>query len=109
MRSLVIIRYVAYTSQRQTLRSQDEPFGLLQNNILEQNTLEKSEPVAVSRRSAHIARFTATATRLNMFIPVAVSLRPSPTVAARRQGITHQAILCNWLVADNRVASCRLV
>ena len=49
------------------------------------------------------------ATRLNMFIPVAVSLRPSPTVAARRKGITHLAILCNWPVADNRVASRRLV
>ena len=49
------------------------------------------------------------ATRFDMFISVAVSLRPSPTVAARRKGITHLAILCNWPVADNRVASRRLV
>ena len=55
--------------------------------------------VAVSRshgrKSAHTARFTATATRFDMFIPVAVSLQPSPTVAARRKGITHQPIPCN--------------
>ena len=37
------------------------------------------------------------------------SCSESPTVAARRKGITHQAILCNWPVADNRVASRRLV
>ena len=46
------------------------------------------------------------ATRFDKFILVAVSRRPSPTVAARRKGITHPAILCNcvltakiWLVA----------
>ena len=33
------------------------------------------------------------------------SCSESPTVAARRKGITHQAIHCNWPVADNRVAS----
>ena len=80
----------------------------------EQNTLEKFDSVAVSRNESqecsHCTIYcNCDATRLNMFIPVAVSLRPSPTVASRRKGITHQPILCNWLVADNRVASRRLV
>ena len=43
-------------------------------------------------------------TRFDMFISVVVSRRPSQTVAVRCKGITYQAILCNWPVADNRVA-----
>ena len=89
-------------------------YGLMQNNIFGTKHIGKSEPVAVSRNGSQecshcTIHCNCDATRLNMVIPVAVSLRPSPTVAARRKGITHQAILCNWPVADNRVASRRLV
>ena len=70
--------------------------------------------VAVSRNQSQVCSFctmhcNCDATLFDMFIPVAVSRRPSPTVAARGKGVKHQAILCNWPVADNHVASRRLV
>ena len=61
---------------------------------------------AVSSKTDHVARFTAPAAR-RVVIPHAMSRRTSLTVAIRRQGITQHTILCNWTVADNRVASRR--
>ena len=54
-----------------------------------------------SKECSHCTIYcTCDATRFDMFIPVAASRRPSPTVAARRQDITRPS-------DSVQLASCR--
>ena len=87
--SLVIIRYVSSTSQRQTLRSQDEPFELLQNNIF---------------GTKHIGEIKASCSQSQR---VAGVLTLHDSLQLRRDAIGHVHLSCSEspTVADSRSAS----